>query len=401
MYLVANSNDWEEIPTQSKNDQWEEVPTSPLDQVKARFAKAQQSSPINIRLPDNNSNPLGSSPSDSPALQEAKDRFEYAQQDPTMKKITTGITSGGVGQVIAPFGKAMSELAGKGASKLSDFLAPAAERSEVLSQVKNEAGLGPYVSNKIQEAGQNFDESQIAPKMAQQYKNASGKFVDLNPKDYTGIHPEIDQAMSKYPVNESGKISIPMEDALDLRAELNSKTRFKQGGVYQTADQVRSAQSAAADAGNNLRQSLSEVDPEIGQSSDELRQAYNLKKGAIGKGANSPISTVIAPQASDKASTLAQFDQSAGSNLRGLGNNIQTAKSRLQVYTPTGLKKLLTIGAPKEAFELATEPIARAYDAGAQVAKPAIDAAGRAIQTPIGQAATTGALQTLFQRKNR
>lgn len=308
------------------------------------------------------------------------------------RKMAKGIQSGGVGEMAAPIGG----LAQLGLKKLSNFLKPAAERSAVLSQVKNEAGLGPYVANKIQQAGEAFNESQIEPKMAQQYKNAAGKFIEADPELLKGIHPEIDQTVSKYPVNQAGKIQMPMEDALDLRAELNSKTRFKQGGVYDTADQVRNAQSKAADAGSSLRKAMADVDPEIGQSSDQLRQSYNLKNAAIGSASKRPISSVLAPQASDKASTLAQFDQAAGSDLKGLGSNIQTAKNRLQAYTPEGLKKLFSIGAPKEAFDLATVPVLRGYDAAAQVASPLLE---KAAQSPGATTATTSALQYLLQNK--
>lgn len=316
-------------------------------------------------------------------------------RNPLLSKIESGIASGGAGEIAAPLGG----LVQSGLKGLSKFLAPAAERSAVLSQVKNEAGLGPYIADKMRQAGQAFDDSQIAPKMADQYKAAAGKFVDVDPATLHDIHPDINKILNTYKADPvTGKISMPMEDALDLRSSLNSQTKFKQGGTYSTADAVRTARSKASDAGNAIRSSISEVDPGISESSDALRQNYNLKNSVMRGADTNPISSVRAPEYTDKASKLSQFDDAAGSDLRGLGRNIDTAKDRLQAFTMKGLKKLFTIGAPKEAFDLATTPIARAYDASAELASPALN---KASNSTVATTAAQLALQNLLQGRNK
>lgn len=304
-----------------------------------------------------------------------------------LRKTVTGIQSGGVGEFAAPLGGLVSSAG----SKLAGLFKPASARSAVLSQVKNEAGLGDYVANQISEASEKFNKKQISPRMLEQYARADQQSIPFNPNDYKGIHPDIDAQMAQ--IEASGAKELPMKEALGLRAKLNDRTLFKDLGPY--SDQVAAKQSAALDAGNKLRDQLSSVDPNIGMLSDELKDAYSMRKAALGSAGKRPITATTASLGTDKAATLAKFDEAAGTDLRGLGKNIRTASDRLGGYSggvPTSVPAIA-----KQAMGVAP----RAYDALAEFLNPATQAAGNALQSPIADRVGQLTLQGLLQRKNK
>ncbi len=311
----------------------------------------------------------------------AKDRARGGSLD----KITTGIASGGVGEIAAPLGGLFS----KAGQSLSNFFKPAAARTAAIDLVKNESALGPAVSDKIAEATEKFNQSQITPRINSQYAKATEQYVPFNAADYAGIHPEIDSR-----VGELAKLygkEIPMSDALKLRAELNSNTLFKNAGAY--GDTI-AARSKALDAGNALRENISAVDPSIGQLSNELKDAYSLRKAAVGSAGKRPISTVEAPIGSDKASLLSQFDKAAGTDLRQFGQNISTAKARLGqsqgAWSPHSVSAVVNKAAGY---------IPRAYDSLGGMIQPAAEAVGNAMQSEPAQRAAQITLQSLLQGK--
>lgn len=305
-----------------------------------------------------------------------------------LAKITNGIASGGVGEVAAPLGGLLSS-AGKG---ISNFFKPAVARSAAMGLVKNEAALGPSVATKIGEATDQFNKTQIAPRMAEQYTRAGEQAVPFNPDAFKGIHPSIDEMVNN--ISQGGVKEIPMKDALDLRAALNNKSMFKDMGPY--SEEIAARSQKAVDAGNSIRQSINTVDPNIGAISGELQDAYSLRKAVTKGAAKRPISTVEAPVGSDKASLLSQFDNAAGTDLRQYGQNITKAKSQLGqsqgAWSPGSVAAIANRVA-------GVAP--RAYDSLATMLQPAAETVGNAAQSPVASRSAQIALQALIQGKNR
>ena len=340
------------------------------------------------KTPGDNGHSSGES---SPLQRKVPNYDEIMASRPDLQKIVTGIQSGGVGEIAAPLG-GLAASAGKwGLNKLSSFLAPAAEKSAILSAVKSESGLGPMVASKLKDAASKFNEAQIAPKMASQNAKAVEQFVPFEPDKLSGIHPDIDANVSR--LSQYYDKEIPMSEAIKLRGQLNSSTLFKSSPMYDPT--VMAAKSKALDAGNSIRTSIAQADPSVTDLSDKLVQDYKLRDSVISQSSKkSPIAAVKAGIGTDKASNISRFDDAAGTDLRGLGQNINLAQQRLG-----GSSSL-----PKTATDVgyrALSTIPRAYDASAQGGKAVSDMASQALSTPTGQTASQLALQALLQSRNK
>ncbi len=295
---------------------------------------------------------------------------EYKSSHPTP---VTGLEdpaySLGVG-LVGP--ESLASMLSSGAKGLKGFFKPAADRAEVASKVKNITELEPYVQSKVSDASKAFMEKQVTPRIEQQYAKATEQYVPFKKEDFLGIHPELDAKVSE--LSQLHGDEIPMSKALDLKADLNSKTKFKTVGPW--AD-TQAAQSKALDAGNKLRESINTVDPSVGQLSDELKTAYGVKKAALGNASKNPINALLPNDSAAglaKKGRLATFDEQAGSDLSTLGRNIQTASDRVR---PMKIGDLISIHGPKQVINKATAPVFNTYDkiAQSQVAAPDVDIA--------------------------
>ncbi len=309
---------------------------------------------------------------------------------PGVDQITNGIASGGIGEIAAPLA-GIPKLIGSAGKSLAGFFKPAVARTAAMDLVKNEAALGPAAAQKMGEAESQFNRKVISPKMTEQYARADAQSVPFNPADYSGIHPKIDEMVER--MSQGGVKEIPMKDALDLRAAVNNKSMFKDLGPY--SDEIAARSQKALGAGDTLRNAINTTDPEIGKISSDLKDDYSLRK-AVTKGSDKrPISAVEAPIGSDKASLLSQFDERAGTNLRQYGQDISKAKSRLGqsagAWSP---------GSYAAITNKAVGYAPRAYDSLASMMQPAAQAAGNALQSPVGKQLGQFSLQSLLQRKN-
>lgn len=144
---------------------------------------------------------------------------------------------------------------------------------------------------------------------------------------------------------------IPMREALKLREMLNREARFlEQGPNIDSA--IRARGESARQAGDQLRYALGEADPSILQLSDELLDAYNLRDATLRGTAKNPGGVFAASNIS-KGGRLSQFDEAAGTDLRGMGEALDDAqiamsKSRSSKFigpasnpTPIGLMKYI------------------------------------------------------------
>lgn len=313
------------------------------------------------------------------------------QMNPVQRKVVGGITSGGVGELMAPMGQALSNVASKGVGSLSDFMKPAVDRANAVDLVKDEANLGPAVSDKISQATEQFNKSQISPRMQEQYSRADQQTIPFNASEYKGIHPKIDEMVDR--VSSGGVKEIPMKDALELRASLNDKSLFKDMGPY--SEEIAARSQKALGVGNQLRSSINQIDPNIDAISGELQDAYKLRNAVTQSAGKRPISTVTAPIGSDKGSLLSQFDQSAGTDLRGLGQDVDTARERLGGAVSS--MPLSKAGVIKRSLGV----IPRMADATAQSIQPAVRKLSDLLATPTAGAATGVGLQSLIQGRDK
>lgn len=318
------------------------------------------------------------------AGQVARDNFNQYAKGPEGQKIINGVASGGIGEAAAPIGALVKSL--------GSFLGNAAERSNILGMVKDPTKLGPYVAQKLQEAEEAFHSKQIDPRMDArtnllQQATDTGNAATVNPESFKGLSPEIDSVAGQLPKGESVQISPDEYNALS--SSVNKASRFKPGLQYDPASAAKV--QAAKDAGDALRGKGYDIDPEIGQLGSELHDAYSLKDAALKGMGSKPISVVRAGSNLDKASTLGQFDQQAGTNLGQLGKNIDTAQTRL------GLSPDLTgaTGMGSMARQ-AIGAVPRAIDATAATVKPGVDKLGQLLSTPLGQKLGSAGLQQLF-----
>lgn len=220
---------------------------------------------------------------------------------------------------------------------MSKFLGPAAQRSQVLSKVKNIEELDPYVLEKVHNAQQGFIDKNIEPLMSQQKSLAQGQSLRVNPQQFMGHSAEADsmlkgiqgKAGAESMYGTPSEIDLPMSDALKMRRLLNEESKFRDNRIYDST--VTARKEGARAAGDQLRASISahpEVGEEIANSSDQLKTKYDLMNEVLKQAGRDPVSTVTG-NSLGKSSKLAQFDRAAGSNLSGLGKDIDTAVDRL------------------------------------------------------------------------
>lgn len=121
---------------------------------------------------------------------------------------------------------------------------------------------------------------------------------------------------------------VPVKDLLELRSKLNGVSDYKPGDPFAT-EAAKARYEQAQQAGDAIRSKIAEVDPNIADISQDLRQDYNTRNAVMKTATKRPISTVVAKPGTDKASNLARFDQAAGSDLGAMGAKIATGASQM------------------------------------------------------------------------
>lgn len=89
-------------------------------------------------------------------------------------------------------GSSAKDLVLGAARGLRNFIAPAAQRAEVLNKVKNIGELEPYVASKVSEAKGLFNKQEISPRMLEQQSRLQGNVIKVNPEELKGLSPELD-----------------------------------------------------------------------------------------------------------------------------------------------------------------------------------------------------------------
>lgn len=356
---MADINDWQEIPADQIND-WQEQPQQPQQPQQqgvlskgVQFATHFPQSAIDL-VPGMKERRLG--------IQEGRKQSPPMIHGQPMPEPVTGMEDPAYA-AMGLSGEAPLWALGKLAPQaLKKFLKPAAERSEVLSKVKNVAELEPYVQGKVNQAAELFNKKQISPRMLEQESRMAGNTVKLDPKSLEGLSPEIDMIAKSLTPDTSGLAELPATEALKLRAELNKISGWKASPMDPSKAKALDTQASAAH--QNLAEQFSNIDPAMAPLSQELQQAYTTQKQAIGTAGKNPIQAVTSGGGAGglaKQGRLARFDEQAGTNLKGLGENIQLAQQRLE---PLGLETLLN---PKKLASQAGGLVGRPYDALAEM----------------------------------
>lgn len=309
-------------------------------------------------------------------------KMQQISSDPTnpyRQQVMDDASMAGAGALNTPIGEGAStlfkgahNLAGKPFSALENFLKPAAQRSSVLDMVKKPEQLGPYVSNRVNQAESQFVNQNITPKMEAQRALAEGKTIALKPGSFMGHDPGVD-AMLQQRLNEAratsmygspDTVEMPLKDILEIRSKLNKVSQFRPGRVY--SDEAIAKNKAAREAGDLLRSHISnhpEVGDDIAKLSDSLQKDYNLKNEVLVPAKRNPVQAITS-SGMDKTSKLAQFDQAAGTNLRQLGTDIDTAVGRLGDSRAADIIGKTDI--PSAAVRHTVGRTGRMYDAAAQ-----------------------------------
>lgn len=77
------------------------------------------------------------------------------------------------------------------------LLARGAQRANIMDIVKNEANLGPAISEGLGDAEKMLNAKQITPRMAEQRQLIEGKTVKFDPDSLKGIDPSLDAVLEK------------------------------------------------------------------------------------------------------------------------------------------------------------------------------------------------------------
>lgn len=201
--------------------------------------------------------------------------------------------------------------------------------------VKNVIQTGKWAANPaemqdaalaaISDATAKLKNSQSAS-VAQQLE---GKTVKVDTTQLKGIDPKIDAILAPA-ANQYGQIpseaEIPAVDANNIRRIIDGKVSYKVLGPY-----AQNAQEAAADAALSakadvLRGQIHGISPELNdtfeQWSDAMGQAQNLGKRAE----TAPVNVLTSPSI-DRRALLQKVDDAVGTNLVGLGSQMNDAKN--------------------------------------------------------------------------
>lgn len=169
---------------------------------------------------------------------------------------------------------------------------------------------------------------------------------------------------------KEGESLVPFDEAMELRKLANAESRFSKQQMFSDPTAV-ARNEKAMDAGNSVRRSLSDSDSAMAGLSDELEDAYALRDTTLSSAGDKPIAAITGTSA-DKTSRLAQFDKAAGSNLRELGQDVDTALNR----SGNSRAREMFNGAQRPwswAYRQTFDRVPRAADAAAQKIYPLLN----------------------------
>lgn len=286
-----------------------------------------------------------------------------------------GIASGGMRAA----GQGVRAL-GRGA--LDATLGKAAEKQGVIDLVNEGSGLAPKAKELIGQTMQGISEKGIAPKDTALRELLQGKTGQINPDVVAQTFPNYAAKLAERraestvagPLGEavqtagtSGPVEVPLERLLRLKRAADSAAGYsKTAAPFQEAAASRNV--AARSVADAARNQIYENAPGSEQILADMGKDIKLKKFLAKRSESDPVGLLKAKPGTTKDSVLAAADQAAGTNLRGYGDQIESAVD-LQM-NPKNLVNPL--GVMPEMRKMAT----RAAIKGGDVANSAANAVG-------------------------
>lgn len=183
---------------------------------------------------------------------------------------------------------------------------------------------------------------------AENLKNyLSGKSIPIDTTRIRGINPEIDSILGKYadPYGQiNSGLTVEAQDANRIRQLLDGEISYRKLGPFAQTAEVAERDAAIKKLADNLRGQVHDVSPEVSdtldQWSDNLNAARNLDKRAE----TAPITVLTSPSV-DRRALLQKVDEQVGTNLQGLGSQLNDSKNLSNaVHNIQPLKALGTLG---------------------------------------------------------
>jgi hypothetical protein len=241
-----------------------------------------------------------------------------------------GAVGAGLGTLLQGAGEGIGALLKKGAGIVQN-----------IRDVKSGAMAG-RASSAIDDAAQAISDKQISPKADKLKELLQGKQFDINPDRVKPTFPRLGEAMeSNLPTQ-----NVPVGDGMGTVAEAPAASRVPISGsralrLKQAADsaanwgksqpfnsEATASVPEAEGLANILRRQINS-DPAAAELNSGMEKAMDLRSALTSREGTSPIETLLSKPGTSRGSIVDLADTAAGSNLRGMGKDITTAKNLL------------------------------------------------------------------------
>jgi len=224
----------------------------------------------------------------------------------------------------------------------SALLKGGAKASKDISDIKS-GEMATRAQDAINSAADDINNKVVAPASDKLKSLLQGETFQINPDRVKPTFPRLGEEMeynlSKDAANQGLEIAGGPKASVPLRADISGTQALH---LKQAADDAANWQrkigvgdadavSKEADAsalGNILRRQINS-DPERAGLNQNMEDAISLRNALTNKEATSPIETLTAKPGTSRGAIVDQVDNMAGTGLRGLGHDIDRAKSLL------------------------------------------------------------------------
>jgi len=265
------------------------------------------------------------------ALNGAEGALQKPEGDDTLgERAKNGGVSALLGGLLTAGGEGLMKLLGKGAKVASDI------RDVKSGQMANRA------AQAIDDAGTAINEQQVAPRRAQLEELVKGRTYSVNPDRVKPVFPRLGQSMQEGLAADAAPQGLDIAGGPDAtapaRTDLSGARALR---LKRAADSVAdwsgskpfdasaTARGEDAEALANILRRQMNVDPEVDALNKGMQENLNLKQALMSREGTSPIETLTAKPGTSRGSIVDLADKAAGTKLRALGDDIDTARSLL------------------------------------------------------------------------
>lgn len=243
-----------------------------------------------------------------------------APSSPTDSRLNGAMHGAAVGGVLGSAGEGIQALL-SGAGRGIDTAGKALQMS------KGDPTLQSEARGMIGDASSSMKAQTVRPDL--DAKLAAAK-IQINPTDYMGHSPEVDQILRNEISNKSPHGTIPssMEvsgDTLNqIRRSLDSNVPWKQQPYLSLQPQQIKAGNDMVTAANKARDALHSISPDIDQAFNDQSQAYS-GANALDKMSAKPLTSLTSKNLDQKAN-LNSLGDASGTNLGDYASKLRSAK---------------------------------------------------------------------------